>query len=232
VRAVDGRDGGRAVLSGKGRARARSARGAPGRAPDRGTGRTPPAARNIEVKVSVEDPGAIRAAVEALGARYQGATRQVDTYFGSAAGFRLKLREPRPGRTELIAYTRADRPGLRESRYRRWPVRQGAGLAAALALALGVRARVLKRRRLYLLGRTRIHLDAVDGLGHFVELEVVLAPGERAAGGRREAETLLRRLGLGAAPRIAGSYADLSSPCPPSRILRVSGDGTRGSGRG
>jgi adenylate cyclase class IV len=207
VRAVDGRDGGRSILSGKPRAHARAPRGAPGGAAVRG-GRTL-AARNIEVKVSVEDPRAIRVAVEALGARDQGVTLQVDTYFRSAAGARLKLREPRPGRPELIAYTRPDRPGLRKSHYRRWPAREAAGLAAALALALGIRARVVKRRRRYHLGRTRVHLDAVKGLGHFLELEVVLAPGEPAAAGRREAEALLRRLGLAAAPRIGGSYADL-----------------------
>jgi adenylate cyclase class IV len=169
------------------------------------------AGRNIEVKIPVGDLGAIRVAVEALGAGDQGEIRQVDTYFRSAAGSRLKLREQWPGQAELIAYTRADRPGLRESEYRCWPAQDAAALTAALGLALGVRARVVKRRRLYLLGRTRVHLDAVEGLGHFVELEVVLAPGELVAHGRRQAEALLRRLGLAAAPRIAGSYADLSA---------------------
>ena len=58
-------------------------------------------------------------------------------------------------------------------------------------------------------GRTRIHFDEVRGLGRFIELEVVLRPGEDRAAGRREAAALMKALGIRRADLLAGAYADL-----------------------
>jgi adenylate cyclase class IV len=68
-----------------------------------------------------------------------------------------------------------------------------------------------------MVGRTRIHLDAVEGLGDFMELEVVLRDGEPDAAGSAEAEALMQALGLAEAPRLAGAYLDLlpaNEPAP------------------
>ena len=46
------------------------------------------------------------------------------------------------------------------------------GAQAVLTQALGVLGMVRKERLLYLVGQTRVHLDSVEGLGDFVELEV------------------------------------------------------------
>jgi adenylate cyclase class IV len=166
--------------------------------------------RNVEVKIRVDDLAAIRARALALGAEDRGLLGQVDTYFGTpGAGARLKLREHRPGRSELIAYLRPDAAGFRTSDFHVVPVDDPARLREALSHALGVVRQVAKTRHLLLLGRTRIHLDRVEGLGDFLELEVVLKEDDAVTGGELEAEEILARLALGARPRIAGSYVDL-----------------------
>ena len=44
-----------------------------------------------------------------------------------------------------------------------------------LGKALGVKGRVKKTRLLYMVGQTRVHVDEVEGLGNFMELEVSLS---------------------------------------------------------
>ena len=84
-------------------------------------------------------------------------------------------------------------------------------MSTVLTVAYGMTGRVVKQRTLYLAGRTRIHLDRVEGLGDFVELEVVLEDGESAAAGMREAEDLMARLGIDPSALVEGAYVDLLS---------------------
>ena len=167
--------------------------------------------RNVEVKIRIAAVEAVRARALALGATDHGVIRQTDTYFETppARAVRLKLRQQAPGEDQLIVYRRPDVSGLRTSDFRVVPVADAAGLAHALALAYGTARTVEKARHLLLLGRTRIHLDRVDGLGEFLELEVVLGDGETEGDGEREAERILGGLGLAERPRLPGSYADL-----------------------
>ena len=78
-----------------------------------------------------------------------------------------------------------------------------------LAALHGVRAQVVKTRTLYLVGRTRVHVDAVENLGNFVELEVVLRPGEDPREGEREAHELMAALGISPDQLVAHAYVDL-----------------------
>ncbi len=78
-----------------------------------------------------------------------------------------------------------------------------------LSNALGVVGRVRKRRRLYLVGNTRIHLDEVEGLGSFLELEVVLSGPQTVAEGEAVARSLMRELGIPRSSLIHGAYLDL-----------------------
>ncbi len=134
--------------------------------------------RNIELKARAPDPQAtLRAALALDGIDDRGVLRQRDTYFRTADG-RLKLRrQDDPSHpAQLIAYTRADAPGARQSAYRLVDVPDPDALAAALAGTYGVSVEVVKERRLLLWDGVRIHLDTVEGLGAFVELEAVAAP--------------------------------------------------------
>jgi predicted adenylyl cyclase CyaB len=163
--------------------------------------------RNIEVKARCADLELARERVERLGARPLGATRQRDTFF-AAPGGRLKLRVGDDGRGELIAYRRPDHAAPRASDYRIYPTAEPALLHAVLADALGEIGVVEKRRRVWLHGRTRIHLDEVAGLGAFVELETVLE-GQPEDDARAELAQVAAALDLDAADLVAGAYVDL-----------------------
>jgi predicted adenylyl cyclase CyaB len=165
-------------------------------------------ARNIEIKARVASIEALLPLARALADHDPDIIEQDDTFFACAQG-RLKLRVFDDGRGELIAYQRADASGPKTSDYLSAPVADPDALRATLARALGVTGRVVKRRTLYRVGRTRVHLDRVAGLGDFLELEVVLREGEPADLGVAEAHALLDRLQVDAAQLIAGAYVDL-----------------------
>ena len=123
---------------------------------------------------------------------------------------RLKLRESSLSGGQLIPYLRPDRTGPARSEYRLVPVGDPAGLKALLAEILGVHKVVAKRREIWLWRSVRIHLDEVDGLGSFLELEAVFdgsRSGEHA--GRREVDLLLAELGVDAGELLAESYEQL-----------------------
>jgi len=131
--------------------------------------------RNVELKATDPDPARSLEVCRTLGAADRGVIGQRDTYFNVDHGG-MKLREETPGSPHLIQFGRADEPQQRLSSYRIVPVADAAGLRAALTAALGVRAVVVKRRHLLLWDSVRIHLDDVDGLGMFIELEAVAPP--------------------------------------------------------
>jgi predicted adenylyl cyclase CyaB len=131
--------------------------------------------RNIELKATDPDPSASLDVCRALGAQDRGTIAQRDTYFEVARGG-LKLREEQPGRPHLIQFERASEPQQRESQYRIVEVDNPDTLIAALTDALGLRVVVAKRRHLFLWRNVRIHLDRVEGLGDFIELEAVAPP--------------------------------------------------------
>ena len=107
---------------------------------------------------------------------------QTDTFFTVHRG-RLKLREQAGAGAELIYYERPDQAGPKESRFERVTVADAAALRNLLASALGVAGQVIKERLVYRVGRTRVHLDEVRGLGAFLELEVEMAEGEPGSAG-------------------------------------------------
>ena len=164
--------------------------------------------QNVEIKARCSDLQAAEETARRLGARFQVRMRQVDTYFRVRRG-RLKLREFDRGESQLIYYERPDAPGSRLSDYELVPVADGAALKAALQRALGVRCVVDKRRTLYLYDEVRIHLDQVEGLGAFIELEGVLSPSAARHKVEEKVAWLSAELGIQEADLIAGSYADL-----------------------
>jgi homotetrameric cytidine deaminase len=169
--------------------------------------------RNIEIKARVRDPGRTLELALGLGAEDRGEISQRDTYFTRARG-RLKLREQEPGEDELIQYRRADEAGARVSSYRRVPAGAAAELRDALDEALGTLVVVEKRRRLLLLDGVRIHLDEVEGLGSYLELEAVSSAGSDLAGEHAKIAGLRAELGVDDDALVAESYSDLLLDSP------------------
>jgi homotetrameric cytidine deaminase len=163
--------------------------------------------RNVELKAVDPDPAATLERALAAGARDQGVLVQRDTYFGAPRG-RLKLREEEPGAAHLIAYERADEAAARTSAYRIAPVEEPAALRDALSASLGVTEVVEKRRRLLLWETVRIHLDDVEGLGRFVELEAVAGGDSDLAREHEQVRMLVDALGIDGESIQTGSYAD------------------------
>lgn len=170
-------------------------------------------ARNIEIKARIAGIEALLPLVTGLATSGPTAIDQDDTFFACPNG-RLKLRTFADGTGELIFYQRPDSAGPKESFYVKTPTHDPQGLRQTLTRAWGQAGRVRKHRTLYLAGRTRIHLDRVEGLGDFLELEVVLNEGEASAVGVAEAETLLARLGIGPQQLITTAYVDLLTGHP------------------
>jgi len=166
-------------------------------------------ARNIEIKARIESVEALVPLASALANEGPIEIEQDDTFFRCEAG-RLKLRAFSRKSGELIYYRRANQHGPKESFYLRAPTSAPDTLRESLSLAYGQVGRVRKHRTLFLVGRTRIHLDRVEGLGDFLELEVVLADGEPSEGGVREAHELMKKLGIQPSQLIEGAYVDLT----------------------
>jgi predicted adenylyl cyclase CyaB len=167
-------------------------------------------ARNVEIKARIESVEAMAARVAALADRGPIEIDQDDTFFTCSQG-RLKLRAFSPTQGELIFYQRPNQAGPKESRFVVSPTSSPDSLREALVLAYGSAGRVRKHRTLYLVGRTRVHLDRVEDLGDFLELEVVLAEDESPDAGVKEARALMMALGLADGQLVDGAYVDLLS---------------------
>jgi adenylate cyclase class 2 len=163
---------------------------------------------NVEIKARCPDPERVRQMLAGMGAECRGLDHQVDTYFRCPAG-RLKLRE---GNIEnaLIHYLRRDEAGPKESHVTLCPTAPGSGLAALLESALGVLVVVRKQRGIYFVGNVKIHVDEVDGLGAFLEIEAIDRDGTLGrAHLQAQCDELMRRLGVRADELVACSYSDL-----------------------
>jgi predicted adenylyl cyclase CyaB len=165
-------------------------------------------ARNIEIKAHIENVTSLGAKVAELASEGPLEIAQDDTFFACDNG-RLKLRAFSTDAGELIFYRRVNQAGPKESFYLRSLTTSPETLRESLTLAYGQIGRIRKYRTLYLVGRTRVHLDRVEGLGHFLELEVMLVDDEPAEQAIREASELMDQLGIQPEQLIEGAYIDL-----------------------
>ena len=164
--------------------------------------------RNVEIKARIDSVETLLSRAQALAEGPPQRIDQDDTFFTCAHG-RLKLRDFGDGSGELIHYQRADDGGPKLSDYVRAPTSDAAAMREALSRAHALIGRVRKTRLLLWVGQTRVHLDRVEGLGDFMELEVVLRPAQTVEEGIMIAQALRARLGVPSAQCLAGAYLDL-----------------------
>ena len=179
---------------------------------------------NVEIKARVDSVETLLPLARALsnGDPPQ-LIHQDDTFFDAPHG-RLKLRVFGDGSGELIHYQRADADGPKRSDYILSPAPEPESLREALTRGLGLLGRVRKQRILLLVGATRIHLDRVEGLGDFLELEVCLQDSQTEAEGSAIAQGLMTALQIAPSQLVSGAYLDLlrtaaSAPDPVSRSV-------------
>jgi adenylate cyclase class IV len=166
-------------------------------------------ARNIEIKARAQQFDQLRERAAELSPEAPLIFRQQDFFYDVPRG-RLKLRQFDDGTPAELIFD--DRDGPKASYYTRSPVTNPEAMHSLLATALTTRGIVTKERHVYISGRTRIHLDRVDGLGDFVELEVLLAPDDDEEGGHAEARAMFAKLGVPESDLVAVAYVDLLNP--------------------
>ena len=132
---------------------------------------------NVEIKARATDHRFVRRILEERMARRVGEDRQTDTYFNVPEG-RLKLREGNIENT-LIFYRRTNMAGPKKSEVLLYRVDPDPDLKEVLTASLGVKVVVAKRREIWFDGNVKIHLDDVDGLGLFLEIEAIDSDGSR-----------------------------------------------------
>jgi predicted adenylyl cyclase CyaB len=165
-------------------------------------------ARNVEIKARIASVEELAPRVAELADWGPLEMLQDDTFFACASG-RLKLRIFSDTEGQLIFYRRLDIAGPKESFYLISPTTSPRTLLEVLSLAYGQIGRVKKHRTLFSIGRTRVHLDCVEDLGHFLEFEVVLGENELTDAGVAIVHDLLGQLGISPGQLIEGAYVDM-----------------------
>lgn len=168
---------------------------------------------NIEIKARARDFAELRRRAAVLADTPLEILPQEDTFFNVPHG-RLKLRVLTGMPAQLIYYSRPNQDGPKRSDYEIFETDSPDKLKSLLAAAYGIRGVVRKTRYLYIVGQTRIHLDEVEGLGQFMELEVVLREGQSDAEGQETAEGLMSSLGVERSDLLEGAYMDLIEKQP------------------
>lgn len=135
---------------------------------------------------------------------------QRDVYFDHVPdGGRLKLRYL-DNIGQLISYSRPNVMANKLSKYDIYTTNNPSQLEQVLSLSYGILVIVSKKRQVYMIGQTRLHIDQVDDLpGFYIELEVVLTPNQSENDGSLIATSLMERFEITKKQLIDRSYSDL-----------------------
>ena len=171
----------------------------------------------VEVKALCSDLDRIKNILQSRDARFIGLDHQIDTYFHTHHG-RLKLREGTIERN-LIHYDRGNERGPKQSNVLLFKVEPHSALKDILARSLGIRSVVDKQREIYFIENVKFHLDRVQSLGTFVEVEAIDTAGTLGLGElKAQCQLYVELFGIHEEDFISDSYGDMR----PNSLERVS----------
>jgi predicted adenylyl cyclase CyaB len=132
---------------------------------------------NVEIKSRCKSLYEIEQTLLNLGADFKGVDHQIDTYFDARKG-RLKLRH---GNIEnsLIFYDRSNSAKSRESHILLEKLGTESNLLGILSESIGIKIVVDKKRKIFFIENVKFHVDEVENLGHFVEIEAICIDGSK-----------------------------------------------------
>ncbi|XP_022301093.2 uncharacterized protein LOC111109301 [Crassostrea virginica] len=163
---------------------------------------------NVEIKASITSLADFQKKAKELSNTDGEVLEQEDVFFIVPNG-RLKLRTIMGAKSELIFYDRPDQEGPKHSEFYTTPVEDPTSLKECLKRSVGIKGILRKVRTLYMVGQTRVHVDQVEGLGSFMELEVQMQEGQTVEQLQDIAEDLMGKLGVSNKDLISVAYMDL-----------------------
>jgi adenylate cyclase class 2 len=163
---------------------------------------------NVEIKAKCENPQKILEVLRSFNADDKGIDHQIDTYFNVPEG-RLKLRE---GNIEnsLIFYKRNNQAGPKQSHVTMTVLPPKTDTKSVLADAYGIKVEVDKKRHILFVDNVKFHIDDVEKLGSFCEIEAI---DERGTIGSEklleQCEKFMELFGIKKEHLVECSYSDL-----------------------
>ncbi|KAK5643075.1 hypothetical protein RI129_006920 [Pyrocoelia pectoralis] len=165
---------------------------------------------NVEIKAKVRNLAKLLDKAKLISGSEGKVLSQIDQFYDAVQG-RLKLRKFEGGDAELIYYDRPDDEGPKLSSYEKCTIHASEvdTLDRILKFSVGGKGIVKKVRHLFMVGQTRLHVDIVENLGNFMELEVVLKPEQTFEEGQSIANGLMEKLEIDKDDLLAGAYRDM-----------------------
>ena len=167
--------------------------------------------RNVEIKAKVTNLGYLLKVAQELSKSEGVILKQKDIFYLCPTG-RLKLRSISSNgqsKNELIFYQRPDEGGPKLSNFVTSAIPNAEEMDKILTSSNGSDGIVAKERILFMVGQTRVHVDKVEGLGDYMELEVQLRENQSVDEGSKIANDLMKKLGINEDDLITGAYHDL-----------------------
>ena len=169
--------------------------------------------QTVEIKARCSDQESVRRKLEDWGARSQGIQTEVDIFYNVPHG-RLKLRHSESEKM-LIGYQRPDVGGPKHCLVNLYPCGDTEALDRLLSASLGRKLVLEKQRERYILDNVRFHLDRVERLGTFLEIEVLGRRGvDEVEDLRAVCRDLMNKCAVQPEDLVEQAYADLLEELP------------------